>query len=305
MGSDKGRRAIRSDASIWFLIALLSMAMAPIAAAEVAVPPLTKRVEDQAGLLSAEEARSLEADLAAFEEETSHQIVVLTLPTLEGEAIEGYSMRVAEAWKVGHAELDNGVIVIVAAKDRRARIEVGYGLEGVIPDAIAARILREQMIPEFKRGAMGEGVRRGVAALMAVARGEAIPAASRPQRRESTGLEFSLHAIFLGAIVGGLFGGAAGRIRRWMAPVASGTIAGTIVLVMTTVVGIAIVAALVGALFGFFWSAGGAGGRGYRGSGGLGGGYFGGGGFGGGGMGGGFSGGFGGGFGGGGASGSW
>ena len=101
-------------------------------------------MNDLAGLLSVSEEQALTAKLAAFEQETSHQIVVLTVPSLEGGQIDDFSIRVAEDWKIGHEGLDNGVIVIVAARDRRARIEVGYGLEGVISDARAGQILFEK-----------------------------------------------------------------------------------------------------------------------------------------------------------------
>jgi len=120
------------------------------AAAALEVPPLGARVNDLAGLLTPEQRRALESELAAFEGETSHQVVVLTIPSLEGEAIESFSIRVVDEWKIGHRRLDNGVLLLVAAKDRRARIEVGYGLEGILPDAVAARIMREVMIPRFR-----------------------------------------------------------------------------------------------------------------------------------------------------------
>ena len=121
---------------------MLSLASVPIrvAQAELAVRPLSARVHDDAGLLSPDEASRLEASLAAFERETGHQVVVLTVKTLEGEAIESFSMRVADAWQVGDAKRDDGAIVVVAAEDRKARIEVGYGLEGALPDARAARM---------------------------------------------------------------------------------------------------------------------------------------------------------------------
>ncbi|MCB9724422.1 MAG: TPM domain-containing protein [Spirochaetaceae bacterium] len=279
--------------------------MSGSAAAELAVPALTARVQDGAGLLSTDEEHALEARLAAFEQETSHQIVVLTLPTLEGEAIESFSMRVAEAWKIGHEGLDNGVIVIVAAKDRRARIEVGYGLEGVIPDAVAARILRERMIPAFRSGAMGAGVVAGVDALMAAARGEAIPESGRPEGEVADDAAGVLHAILFGTIAGGVFGSVVGRKKPGRAALVGGGIAAGLAYLFTFVVLAGVVAGVIGAIFGLasaassgrgLHSRGGYGGWG----GGLGGGGFGGGGFGGGGFGGG-----GGGFGGGGASGSW
>ena len=137
------------------------LVVAPAAQALVEVPPLVARVNDDAELLEPADEQSLEAELAAFERESGHQIAVLTVKSLDGEAIESFSLRVAEAWKLGDAKRDDGAIVVVASQDRRARIEVGYGLEGVIPDALAARILREQMIPWFKRGKWGRAFGRG------------------------------------------------------------------------------------------------------------------------------------------------
>ena len=166
--------------------------------------PLAARVNDEAGLLAPADEQSLEAAFAAFEGETGHQIALLTVKTLDGEAIESFSLRVAEAWKLGDAKRDDGAIVVVASEDRRARIEVGYGLEGVIPDALAARILREQMVPWFKRGEMGQGVQAGVQAVMLAARGEVVPPSREPTSRggqaPSTG-----QAILVAALAGFLF----------------------------------------------------------------------------------------------------
>jgi uncharacterized protein len=144
-------------------------------------------VNDLADVLPAERERRLEERLAAFERETSHQIVLLTVPSLEGDPIERFSMRVAEAWRIGHAGLDNGIIVIVVPRDREARVEVGYGLEGVVPDAIASRVLRERMFPHFREGRMADGVEAGIEALVSAARGAAIPEARRPRSRGAPG----------------------------------------------------------------------------------------------------------------------
>ena len=275
----------------------------------VAVRPLTARVHDDAGILSPAENSALIDDLETFERETGHQIVVLTVKSLEGEAIEEFSMRVAEAWKIGRAKPDDGILVIVAAEDRKARIEVGYGLEGVVPDALAARILRDQMIPRFRVGAMGDGVRAGVEALVAAARGEPMPAA--PEESEEWarghrggGAEIS-HGVLIATLLGVFLGGQFTRRRRGLAPVASGLLAASAAWLITFALPAVLFAAIAALALSIVFSSGGPG-RGLRGGpsvfgpGGFGGGGFGGGGFGGGGFGGG-----GGGFGGGGASGSW
>ncbi len=288
------------------LVAGLVIALPGSARAELPIPELTGRVVDRAGLLPADAARALDARLAAFEQETSHQIVVLTLPSLEGEAIESFSIRVAERWKIGQKGLDNGAIVIVAAEDRRARIEVGYGLEGVIPDAVAARILREHMIPEFRRGAMGDGIVAGVEALMAAARGEVMAAPERAGRLPVQDMGAFVHAVLFGTVFGAVLGAFAGRRRPLRRALVSGGVAAGIAYLFTFALLAAVVAAVAGALFGLAPSGSGPG-PGRRGPYGPYGGWGGGGGFGGG-LGGGFGGGFGGGgggFGGGGASGSW
>ena len=138
---------------------------------------------DRASLLAPETRRSLEQSLAEFERTTGHQIVVHVTPSLEGMPIEDYSMQVAEAWRIGQKGLDNGVILTVAPNERELRIEVGYGLEGVLPDAITARIIREQITPAFRAGDMDGGVLAGVRAIMAAARGESLPLpAAKPER---------------------------------------------------------------------------------------------------------------------------
>ena len=265
---------------------------------------------DQAGLLSTAEEQALVGRLASFETETRHQIAILTIVSLEGEAIESYALRAAETWKLGDAEFDNGVIVVVAAKDRRARIEVGYGLEGAIPDALAARIIRDYMIPEFKQGAMGRGLTRGADAIMQAARGEILPAA--PQRSRGPSND-PAGTFFMSLVAGVMLGGFAGHKRSWIGPIVAGATAGGLGFILSASIAMALVVAVFAASSSAAFYAGGLTsstgtrpyGRRYPRTGGYGGGGFGGGGLGGGGFGGGgFSGG-GGGFGGGGASGGW
>lgn len=272
------------------------------------MPPLRGRVNDLAGLLPPERAAALEQELARFEVETSHQIVLLSLPSLEGEPIESFSLRVAEAWKPGQKGLDNGILVVIAPADRTARVEVGYGLEGAVPDVMANRVLKESMFPLFREGRMADGVEAGLGALMAAARAEEVPAARRPPRPAGGGvnpdpLAFLIFSAVLGTLAGSPF--RRGRARP-LGALAGGFVAGGLAWLGLASLGFAALAALLGACFGFlgFGAGGGLGrnryGYGSRGfgSGGWGGG------FGGGGAGGGFSGG-GGGFGGGGASGRW
>jgi len=142
----------------------------------VAIPALSARVTDLTGTLAADRAASLDAALAAIEREKGAQVAILMLPTTQPEAIEQFGIRLAEAWKIGRNGVNDGVIVIVAKDDRKMRIEVGYGLEGAIPDAVAKRIVAETMAPRFKQGDFAGGLDAAVAALTGVIRGEPLPA---------------------------------------------------------------------------------------------------------------------------------
>ncbi|MCC7110909.1 MAG: TPM domain-containing protein [Deltaproteobacteria bacterium] len=155
--------------ALFVLVAALSAASAQ--AREV--PVLRARVTDEAGVLGDRRA-ALEERLAAYERATGHQFAVLVLRSLEGEVLESYSVRVAEAWRLGDRRRDDGLLMLVAVDDRAARIEVGYGLEGAVPDVIAGRVMREHMIPRFKNGDWAGGVEAGLDALMRAAQGEAL-----------------------------------------------------------------------------------------------------------------------------------
>jgi uncharacterized protein len=266
------------------------------------VPPLHGHVNDYAGILSASAAQHLESQLASFEKTDSTQIVVLTIPSLEGDSLEDFSIRTAEAWKIGQKGKDNGVILIVAKEDRKIRIEVGWGLEGRLTDLVSGRIIRNEMAPLFREGNYDGGMEQGVSSIMAVVKGEyrAAPNETNPEKRNAPPvfalfIFFLVACVFLGAIsklLGGLTGAAG------LPLIASLTFPGLagLALIVLSVIGF-----LVGLFLTFLF--GGGGGLGRFG----GGGPFWGGGFGGGssgGSGGGFSGG-GGGFGGGGASGDW
>lgn len=141
-------------------------------------PLLRARVTDEAGVLGGR-AGVLERRLADYERDTGHQLAVLVVRSLEGEVLEAFSMKVAERWRLGDRRRDDGLLVLVAIDDRAARIEVGYGLEGAIPDVIAGRVMREQMTPRFAAGDYAGGIEAGVDALMRAARGEALGPAPR------------------------------------------------------------------------------------------------------------------------------
>jgi uncharacterized protein len=192
----------------------------PWAAAALEVPALKSRVNDYGGMLSPESERRLETLLKELEEQDSTQVVVLTIPSLAGDSLEDFSIRVAERWKIGRKGFDNGVILIVARDDRKVRIEVGYGLEGRLTDLTAGRIIRDRIVPEFRAGRFDQGVLNGVVALTEVVRGEFQAPAQPPIGPAASGAEdlmpFLLIFFFvvfmlgrvsrpLGTAAGGLF----------------------------------------------------------------------------------------------------
>ena len=130
------------------------------------------RVHDEAGILSPSTASSLEVSLQRFEDSTSNQIGVLIVNSLERESIDQFGIRVADKWKLGQNDKDNGVILLVAVEDRKVRIEVGQGLEGPLPDAICSRIIRNEMSPSFRRGDYDTGVIASIEAIQMAIKGE-------------------------------------------------------------------------------------------------------------------------------------
>lgn len=159
------------------LLLALAVLLLSRAAAATDIPPLRGRVNDNAGILAPETKRRLTDKLAAYEQATGHQLAVLTLETLGGDPIEDYSIRVVEAWKLGQKGSDDGILLLVVSGDRKLRIEVGYGLEGALPDAAAGRIVRDIITPHFKAGDFDRGVSEGVDAILAQTGAEALAGA--------------------------------------------------------------------------------------------------------------------------------
>jgi uncharacterized protein len=261
------------------------------------IPKLDARVTDLTGTLTAEQQSGLDEKLAAFEARKGAQIVVLIVPTTHPEEIEQYSIRVVEQWRIGRKKVDDGVLLIVAKNDRRVRIEVGYGLEGALPDAIANRIIAETMRPLFAQNNYYGGISAGVDQIIRVVDGEALPAPDNTWHRSSAGrgslLPFLFIAVFIGSSV------LRSALGRPVGAVVTAGITGVLVWFLGGLIVAAALAAIVAFVFTLLGGMGGIGRPG--GFGGFGGGMLGGGM---GGGGGGFSGG-GGSFGGGGASGSW
>jgi uncharacterized protein len=159
-----------------FLFFLLSSA-----ATALEVPPLRGRVNDLARLLPQERDPAMENQLAQFERETGHQIVVLIVPSLEGEDPPAFALKTAETWKLGQKGHDNWALLLVSVNDRKLRIEVGYGLEGVLPDAIGSQIIRNILTPRFREKDYAGGIESALNAMMQVTRGEPLPEIARRQ----------------------------------------------------------------------------------------------------------------------------
>jgi len=200
---------------LWLLsVALFS---AP-ALALVAVPALTARVTDTAGLLAPRERGQLESRLEAYERASGHQFTLLTVSTLDGEPIEQFAVRVGEQWKLGKKGVDDGLILILAVADRKSRIEVGYGLEGEIPDALASRVIRNVLTPHFKSQRYFDGVDATFTQLMRAAGGEVDAPApvkkQKPQARRGMNLVpfLALALLFLFFVGRGGGGGLTGAL---------------------------------------------------------------------------------------------
>lgn len=249
--------------------------------AEVAVPPLQARVTDLTGTLTPQQSGELEAQLRDFESRKGSQIAVLLLPSTQPETIEQYGIRVVEQWKLGRKGVDDGILLLIAKQDRALHLEVGYGLEGAVPDSVAKRIASDIITPYFQQGDFFGGIRAGVAATIKVVDGEPLPAPRRERRSEGGGGDYLYVLMFLALSLGSFLRALFGFTGSLLA----GGVAGVLAWLAFGSVFAGIVAALVTILFSF----GRMGGIGFPGTGGGGGGFSGGGG----------------GFGGGGASGRW
>jgi len=236
-------------------------------------PALKGRVNDYGGMLSPEAALTLEKQLAAFEQETTTQVVLLTVPSLEGDVIESFAIRVADAWKIGQKDKGNGVILILAKKERKIRIEVGTGLQGVLPDITAGQIIRNVMAPPLKAGDNDRGIAAGLSAIMDATKGEfkAAPADKKTAKKKK-GNPYTLFIVLL--LAGIVIVAVAGSSSR-----TAGTLAGGITLPVAAGIGLGAtlwklgVLAILGAAAGFlisllmrlFNASGGGGGSGWGG----------------------------------------
>ena len=181
---------------LFFVAGFCLLFCLPALALEVPDRP-AGRVDDRTGTLTPDQIATLERKLAAFEQETTNQIAVLLIPSLGGDSLEDYSIRLAEKWKVGQKGRNNGVILLVVKNDRKLRIEVGYGLEGALPDALSGTIIRDEIAPRFRNGQFFEGVEAGVKAIMAATKGEYKPAA----KKKGSPLDSWLPLLIMGAFL--------------------------------------------------------------------------------------------------------
>jgi uncharacterized protein len=177
------------------LVALL-IGWAVAAFADVAVPQLTGRVVDQTATLSSGDIAQLTQTLKDLEQRKGSQVAVLIVPTTQPETIEQYSIRVAEAWKIGRKKIDDGALLVVAKDDRKLRIEVGYGLEGALNDITAKRIIDEIITPKFRSGDFSGGIAAGVDRIIGVINGEKLPAPPQRQaQQQSTDFSWLLNPL--------------------------------------------------------------------------------------------------------------
>src|SRR4051794_13278431 len=197
------------------LVALM-MCWAFAAMADVAVPPLTGRVVDKTATLSSGDIASLDQTLKNFEARKGSQVAALIVPTTQPETIEQYSLRVAEAWKIGRKKIDDGALLVVAKDDRKLRIEVGYGLEGALTDVTSKRIIDEIITPRFRSGDFAGGISAGIDRIIRVIDGERLPA-PEPRQRQSSGVlshidPFNPFVIFGVFVVGTILRTTLGRL---------------------------------------------------------------------------------------------
>jgi uncharacterized protein len=221
-----------------------------LAQAQVSVPPLTGRVIDLTATLTPAQAQALVETLEDLEKRKGSQLAVLMVPTTQPESIEQYGIRVAEQWKLGRKGIDDGAILIVAKNDRTLRIEVGYGLEGVLNDATAERIISDTILPRFRQGDFAGGVRAGVDRMIGVIDGEPLPQPSGNSTQGGAGLRhYAVVAVLFALFLGGFLRAILGRVPGGLV---TGGILGYLGWLVSGVLSVAFVVALVGFLVTLF-----------------------------------------------------
>ena len=229
----------------------------------VKIPVLQHPVTDLTGTLGTNQISILERKLSEFEQRKGSQIAVLIVPSTQPEAIEQYSLRVVEKWKLGRKKVDDGILLLVAKEDRRLRIEVGYGLEGAVNDVTARRIIAEKITPFFKQGQFYEGIEAGVDQLIKVIDGEQLP--PPPQNKQQTNNpqnDSDIEGVLLLAFMGSLFIGNILKsiLGKSLGGITTAGIVGFLAFMITGVIGIAIIAGLIGFVASLLGGLGGRGG---------------------------------------------
>ena len=228
-------RSLRTLLS-WLILAAILLSSCPTVALDV--PPLRGRVNDYGALLSPATINQLETILKDLETTDSTQIVVLTIPSLQGDNLENFSLKTAETYEIGQKEFDNGALLLIARDERKIRIEVGYGLEGSLTDLIAGRIIRNQMTPQFRNGNFDQGVVNGINGMVSAVRGEYT--ADTVANRRGSGDDFSgliTSMVFITFFLGSLF-----RRKRILAAAVGGIAAPLIGFLFFSLTGLALAA---------------------------------------------------------------
>lgn len=217
MPHDRMKPLDRRAGGIILLLCLPLLVLLATLSGAAELPALTGRVVDNAGIIDAETERALTAKLETFEEKSSDQIVVATIDSLDGEAIEPYANRLFRAWRLGQAGEDNGILLLVAVADRRMRIEVGYGLEGTLTDLHSKLIIENTMVPAFRAGDFSGGISGAVDDIIMVLEGNAAELEARAERNEESESGLPLPVILFLIMWGTLFFG--GMAMSLLAPV--------------------------------------------------------------------------------------
>ena len=233
------------------LLALL-LCWAFAAFADVAVPPLSGRVVDLTGTLSSGDIASLTQTLKSLELRKGSQVAVLIVPTTAPETIEQYSIRVAEAWKIGRKKIDDGALLVIAKDDRHLRIEVGYGLEGALNDVTTKRIIDEDITPKFKSGDFAGGVAAGINRMIRVIDGEPLPA-PEPAHWQSPGLANYVDPLNPFVIIGvlALAGILRGTLGRLFGSAATGGLVGFLAWLFVGSIAASTIAGIIAFIFAF------------------------------------------------------
>lgn len=244
------------------LLCMLALLCLPFAAGaqEAAIPPMPSPVVDTTGTLKAETMQALEQQALALQQRKGSQLQVLMVASTQPETIEQYAVRAFEAFKLGRKGIDDGLLLVIAKDDRKVRIEVGYGLEGAIPDITAGRVIQEYLVPHFRQGDFDGGVVAATAQLVKLVDGEPLPepVADNPTGRDRGG--DWLFALFAAMLVGQVVRSVFGRLPAGIRALFGGGASGGVAWLLSS----ALFVGGIGALIGFFIglaSGGGGGGR--------------------------------------------